>query len=156
MKPYQKFKSFARHELAKHFDRMVIDRTDTEWAMFARFRLTKQADAVTVYDQATHKTVTFGSTRSAAAWCTSERHGRHALSVQIYSLDKELTRITESIVVEQGVMRRAQCLDNRQTMIGKIQHKQVRATQLMSSLNKSINQAKYIQLQGFDNETSRV
>lgn len=106
-------------------------------------------DAANTYGQ-------FSSTRIALAWCIADKLNDINLACRISSLDRLLiqhrndieTRVAQANSTKSGIQW--------EIIISKVGHKRSQYNSVQSELTKCVNRAKYLQIRGFSNETSRT
>jgi len=122
---------------------------------FGRFQIEKQQDRWTVA-QPLRDTRDFGSARAALSWCIAEKHQQHHISTEIQRLDREKSLLTADIETRAHLQSKIRDIRAREAVGAKIESRRQRLQWVQTSLDKWVNVAKYWQIRGFNNETSRT
>jgi hypothetical protein len=153
MKLSQKLAALAEQELPRLLDHVIV--ADGEkYRVFGSYmvRPTTQGYALTYQD---HLVGTFSCTRSAVAWCIADKKRQYRLANEIQHLDFTLLRLLNDIQVRGNQAQRSYG-SFWETVTAKTAHKRSLSQQIQNELTKCINSAKYLQLQGSNNETART
>lgn len=153
MKPSQKLSDLAERELPYLIDNHIID-DGTNYRVFGKYTITKDSDDFVV-KVTTGWTGTFGTAKSALAWCIADKHNQLNLAQQIYDLDLTATRLRDDIHARLTMSRRSQGIFS-ETIETKVSKRQEQSQAVEYELSKCINSTKYWQLRGFINETART
>ena len=154
MKPSQKLAALAEQELPKLLDHVIV--ADGEkYRVFGSYVLRQTAQGYTLTYQ-DRPVGTFTSTRSAVAWCIADKNQSYALARDLFNLDQKLGYITDDIAVRAAIGDRSTRPQFREDIEIKLEGKIILKKQLELALAKCVNQAKYYQQRGLDNETART
>ena len=154
MKHSRKLEAFAERELVNLADNLVLEDGDC-YFLFGRYDLTKLDHEVVVHDR--HCLVgTFGSTRTAVAWCIADKFNQLNTARRIQQLDHERTRYTNDINIKRFMVAQSTNYEFTDTVRVKIAQQQRQYQAIETELSKYVNLAKYWQYRGFNNETQRT
>lgn len=98
----------------------------------------------------------FSSSRTALAWCIADKLRQTQLSMDIQRLDAEKTAITADITARARLRGRMRASDLAEAVDVKLETRRQRLAGVEATLTKCVNQAKYLQIRGFNNETARA
>jgi hypothetical protein len=98
----------------------------------------------------------FSSARIALSWCIAEKNHQHHVSGEIARLDAERVLLSADIETRCHLHTRMRNSDMREAVTAKLDSRRQRLQQVQTSLDKWISTAKYWQIRGFNNETSRT
>ena len=122
---------------------------------FGVYAIYKYDNLYKVYKNQVSVTYTF-SAKTALAWCIADKYHLKSLKNKITELDKSLAYKQSEIQFLKNAIhssiessRKYIIEDKLQTIVMKLHHDK-------NQLNKCLNSAKYYQLKGFENETSRL
>jgi len=153
MKPSQKLAALAEQELPKLLNNVIVSDGE-KYRVFGSYvlRQNTQGYALTYQDR---NVGTFTSTRSAVAWCIADKNRQYNLAQEIQHLDFALLRLRNDIEVRGGQAQKSHGTF-WETVTAKAAHKRLQSQQIENELTKCVNRAKYLQLQGSNNETART
>lgn len=153
MKPSEKLAILAESELPLLIDHVIIDQGNG-YRVFGKYTIKKDSQGYVV-EVSTGWTGTFGTAKSALAWCIADKHNQLNLAKEIYQLDLNATRLRNDIQTRLGIARKTsgRFLETVET---KISRRQEQSQAVENELSKCINSTKYWQLRGFINETART
>jgi hypothetical protein len=154
MKHNQKLEAFAERELINLADNLVLE-DGNRYFVFGRYDLEKSDHEVSVWDH-NNLVGTFGSTRTAVAWCVADKFNQIRMANRIQQLDRERTRYLNDINIKRLMLTRSQDHEFKDTVIVKILHQQRQFAAIETELSKCVKTAKYWQYRGFKNETQRT
>jgi uncharacterized protein (DUF39 family) len=154
MKHSRKLEAFAEKEIVALADNLVLADGD-RYFLFGRYDLEKLDHGVLVADRNNY-IGTFGSTKSAVAWCVADKYKQLNMASRIQQLDQEHTRHVTDIAVKRLLMLQSKSYDFKDTLSVKILHQQRQCRAIEIELSKCIKMAKYWQYRGFNNETQRT
>jgi hypothetical protein len=150
----QKLIALIQKELPALIDNLIIE-DDDSFSVFGRYNLYSQDQGFGLYDRGNYKG-DFTSTRSALAWCIADKYNDIVLSKQILNLDRDLHRHRLDL---QSAQMQADITNSGQRweiLTGKISHRKSLIQSTQNQLSKCVDRAKYYQIRGFSNETSRT
>jgi hypothetical protein len=154
MKHQRKLEAFAERELVNLADNLVLKDGD-RYFVFGRYDLKKSEHDVSVWDR-NNLVGTFGSTRTAVAWCVADKFNQLRMANRIQQLDREHTRYLNDINIKRLMLARSRDCEFKDTVIVKILHQQRQFAAIETELSKCVKAAKYWQYRGFKNETQRT
>jgi hypothetical protein len=155
MNTEQEFERVFRQEFRGLVDKTIYQDADGEYHVFGRYIIRPELDGYRVFCSATDVGV-FTSTRTALSWCVADKHKSYALARDLQTLDQKLGHITNDIAVRAAVGDRSLKPQFREDIEIKLEGKIILKKQLELQLAKCVNQAKYYQQRGLDNETART
>lgn len=151
----QKLESWVRRELNSILPDVIWQDESGNYEVFGKYRILPKKHEYRVFAHAT-EVGTFSSTRSAISWCVADKFRKFNLARSILRTDNLLNNLHNDIVVRAGLAERSRKGQFREDIGAKLSTKIVRRFELENQLNKYVNLAKYLQLQGFNNETPRT
>jgi hypothetical protein len=153
MKPSDKLARLAEAELPALLDHVIIADGDG-FRVFGKYTIKKDTSGHVV-EVNTGWSGTFGTARSALAWCIADKNNQLNLAREIYQLDLNATRLRNDIQCRLGIARKTsgRFLETVET---KVSRRQEQSQAVENELSKCINSTKYWQLRGFINETARI
>lgn len=148
----QKLERWAEHALRRNIEKIIVPDDNDGYIVFGRYRIHPQGSGFTVsnWDRDIH---TFGSKRAAMSWCVADKRSQFKLANEIISLDRKDQQLSADIHCRRSVAFRGRHESFYEIVNMKIQPKIDVYNQVHSELEKCINQAKYLQIRGFSNET---
>lgn len=126
-----------------------------DYLAFQRYLITKKQDQWMVI-QDCRDPREFGSARTALSWCIAEKNNQSHVSMQIHQLDRERAMLLADIDTRGHLKSRIKDIHVRESVEAKIASRRQRLQWVQTSLDKWVNVAKYWQIRGFNNETSRT
>lgn len=147
-----KVERWAEYELRRNIEKIIVPDDCGGYIVFGRYRIYPSESGFTVsnWDRDVH---TFGSKRAAMSWCVADKKNQFKLANEIISLDRKDQQLRADIHCRRGVASRGRHESFYEIVNMKIQPKIDVYNQVHSELEKCINQAKYLQIRGFSNET---
>ena len=94
--------------------------------------------------------------KCALAWCIADKYKINTLREKIQKLDLDLSRKQVEIQCFKNILKGTVPTLRKLAIEDKLQESLIKAASLKNQLNKCLNSAKYYQLKGFENETSRL
>ena len=155
MNTEKEFERIFRQEFRGLMDQMIFQNEDGEYQVFGRYLIRSEPDGYRVFCSATDVGV-FTTTRNALSWCIADKHKSYALARDLQTLDQKLGHITNDIAVRAAVGDRSLKPQFREDIEIKLEGKIILKKQLELQLANCVNQAKYYQQRGLDNETART
>ena len=95
------------------------------------------------------------SLKSALSWCIADKLHQTRLGTDILLLDQQCHLTQTDILVRSALQKKIRDRDHKEAVGMKIYTRQLRLKSLSKRLEICVNQAKYLQIQGFNNETAR-
>ena len=150
----QKLAALIQKELPALIDNLIIQEDDS-FSVFGRYNLYSFDHVFKLYDRSDYRG-DFTSTRSALAWCIADKYNDINLSNQIAWLDQDLQRHRMDLQTTQAQAESTSSGRQWEILTGKISHRKSLIAATQSQLSKCVDRAKYYQIRGFSNETSRT
>lgn len=97
----------------------------------------------------------FADRRTAMSWCVAEKNHNYRLSWAISTLDAKKCMLGDDIDTRRQLAQRGRNVQHNEMVMTKLQPKIKYYQAIKSELEKCIDLAKYMQIRGFSNETSR-
>jgi len=141
-------------ELLKILPDAILPQGD-DYLAFEQYLITKKQNGWMVM-QDRKDPREFGSARTALSWCIAEKHHQSHVSVQIHQLDRERDMLIADIDTRSHLKSRIKDIHVRESVDAKIASRRQRLHWVQTNLDKWVNVAKYWQIRGFNNETSRI
>lgn len=155
MKQDQEFERMFRQEFRSVSPNLIWQNLAGEYEAFGRYRIVPERLGYRVFCAANEIGI-FYSTRSALSWCIADKHQAYNTARELLTVDTKLHSLIQDINVRTAVAERSKNFDFRDSVGTKLETKIIHKKQLENQLAKCINWAKYIQQQGFENETART
>ena len=154
MKSEHKLEAWALQEGPRILEGAIIQLDRYSIMAFGRYRITRERGGYRV-DTGTHQ-ANFGSSRTAMSYCVLDRAGRPDWCIHMRQLDERHTRLSEDIEARDQLMRRSQSTRMHDVVTDKLASKRATLATVEHQLDKYVGRAKYLQHQGFANETART
>lgn len=151
----QKLESWVRRELDSVLPHVIWQDEAGTYEVFGKYRIIPKKHGYKVFVHATEVGI-FSNTRSAMSWCVADKYRRFNLARSILQVDNLLNNLHNDIVVRAGLAERSKRPQFREDVGTKLSTKIMRRFELENQLDKYVKVAKYLQLQGFNNETPRT
>lgn len=151
----QKLEKFAERELKRNIDSLILDDADGGIIAFGRYHI-EPVDTrfqVSTWDRVIH---CFSSKKIAMSWCTADKYNHLNLSNMILILDRKKQVLAADIYCRKAMGDRGRTELFYEIINMKIQPKIDLYSSVVTELEKCVNQAKYMQIRGFNNETART
>ena len=129
---------------------------DGSYLAFGRYTISRQADHTWSVSQERRDPKQFSSARTALSWCIADKNRQHHVSAEIQRLDQERSLLAADIETRAHLHARIKGTDLREAVSAKITSRRQRLHWVQTSLDKWVSAAKYWQIRGFNNETSRT
>ena len=122
---------------------------------FGKYHIKPDSTGYTVatWDRDIHS---FSTKRIAMAWCTADKYNQLNMGNEILVLDRKKQALAADIYTRKSMGERGKHEVFYEIVNTKIQTKIDRYNSVSTELEKCVNQAKYIQIRGFLNETERT
>jgi hypothetical protein len=117
--------------------------------------MTPEEGAIKVFKNESAQAV-FSSVKTALSWCVSDKYSQRRLRDEIERLDAKKMLLQADLAVRSASLGKGTKRELRAIAEDKINERKYRLKRLDLQLAKCINLAKYWQLRGFNNETSRT
>ena len=155
MSQEQKLDEWAERELKRNIDSIIIDDGTGSLVVFGKYRIQLQdvRFQVSTWDKTIHS---FSTKKTAMSWCTTDHQQHYNLSNQILVLDRKKQSLAADIYCRQIAGERGKTESFYEIINMKLQPKIDQYNSVTAELEKCVNQAKYMQIKGFNNETART
>ena len=150
----REIEQFVRAELKEVMPNMIWRDDNGDYEVFGRYVITKTKNLFEVHIHATCAGA-FNSTKTALSWCIADKYRNYNLARQILTIDNVLGNLNNDIFTRAAVANKTKKVQFREDIETKLETKIIRKRELEIQLDKCVNQAKYLQQRGFNNETSR-
>ena len=154
-KQQQKLDHWAERELKRHANHIILTDDDGAVIVFGKYRIVTESDCARVHSW-DREISCFTNKRVAMSWCTADIQHQYALSNMIMILDRKKQTLAADIYCRSAVGRQSRSEDFYEIATTKIQPKISQYNLVSTELEKCVNQAKYMQIRGFNNETDRT
>jgi hypothetical protein len=154
-KQQQKLDRWAARELKHHINQIIVTDDDGAVIVFGKYRIVTESDCARVYSW-DREISCFSNKRVAMSWCTADIQHHYGLTNMIMILDRKKQTLAADIYCRSSVARQSRNEDFYEITTTKIQPKIAQYNLVSTELEKCVNQAKYIQIRGFNNETDRT
>lgn len=132
-----------------------ILQTEHSIQAFGAYHINKMPNSFKIYKNLVAVAET-ATARSALAWCIADKYCVKNLRNKILELDNQLNIKQTDICFFKHTINNSKDSAQRFAIEDKLQDAIYKARQLKNQLDKCLNSAKYYQLKGFENETSRL
>jgi len=151
----QKLEQWAERELSRNISEMIIDDEQGGIIAFGKYYITpeKTGFSVRTWDREIHN---FTTKRIAMSWCTVDHKQQYNLANTIFVLDRKKQALAADIYCRKTLGERGRHESFYEIINMKLQPKIDQYNSVSNELEKCVNQAKYIQIRGFNNETART
>ena len=151
----QKLEQFAERELRRNIKSLILEDDEGNWIVFGRYWIEPVGTwfRVQTWDKVVHD---FSSKRAAVSYCTADCQGQYKLSNMIMVLDRKKQQLASDIYCRKTLGERGKSQEFYDIINMKIQPKIDVYAKITAELEKCLNQAKYMQIRGFNNETART
>jgi hypothetical protein len=129
--------------------------SEGNYTVFGRYSLVKEAAGFRVHCSLSDIGI-FHSSRSALSWCIADKFKQYNIANELIQLDNNLHHLTIDINTRAAIGERVKNAEQREIILTKLESKILKKKEIENRLSKYINQAKYYQQRGFDNETART
>lgn len=151
----QKLENFAERELKRHIDTLILDDGAGCIIVFGRYCIEPIGNRFQVSNW--HDSIhCFSSKKIAMSYCTADSRKNYNLSNMILVLDRKKQALAADIYCRKTLADRGKSESFYEIINMKIQPKIDLYNSVTAELEKCVNQAKYIQIRGFNNETART
>lgn len=154
MNQEQKLDAWTQRELKRCIDKSIL--IDNGVIMvFGRYCIEPCGTRfrVSTWDKTIHE---FSTKKTAMSWCTTDYQALYNLSNQILVLDRKKQALAADIHCRQAIGERGRTESFYEIINMKLQPKLDQYLSVTAELEKCVNQAKYMQIKGFNNETART
>jgi hypothetical protein len=155
MKSDQELERLFRQEFRDIMPNTIWQNDDGTYQVFGHYYIQPARPGYRVFCSAT-EVGTFSSTRSALSWCIADKHQAYNTAQELLETDRKLTWVTQDIATRAAIGDNSRNPGLREIILTKLESKIILKKLLENQLTKCVNWAKYVQQQGFDNETQRT
>jgi len=152
----QKLEKFAVREYRRNAHHIIVETDYDQHLVFGTYVLNQTGQGVEVRNRAEDIVGIFGSRRSALSYCVADKYKNYELSRQIRLLDEKKQILDADIQTHRAQVIQSQNAEFRDLVSNKLSQRIAQQSAVKVHLEKCINQAKYLQIRGFQNETARV
>lgn len=150
----QKLERFAETEFRRNMHNLIVQH-DGVLVVFGHYKIVENQQQFEVHTYS-QDSIEFSSKRTALSWCIADYKNRLKLANNILTLDRKKRLLASDIHCRKTMAERSRNNEFTDLVITKIQPKIDSYQAVNSELEKCVNQAKYIQIKGFNNETART
>jgi hypothetical protein len=151
----QKLESWAHREFERNRNNIIIEDEQGTVLAFGGYAIVQESRGARVIKYG--EDITVFTTRAAAmSWCVADHHNLVNLARKVRTLDLSKRMLQQDLDARRASAERSHSLDFRERVMTKVGAKQSQLNQVRSELSELMSQAKYIQLQGLQHETSRT
>jgi hypothetical protein len=150
----QKLERFAETEFRRNMHNLIVQH-DGVLVVFGHYKIVENQQQFEVHTYS-QDPIEFSSKRTALSWCIADYKNRLKLANNILTLDRKKRLLASDIHCRKTMAERSRNNEFNDLVITKIQPKIDSYQAVNSELEKCVNQAKYIQIKGFNNETART
>jgi len=156
MKPQvlERLKRIVEPDLSELEKNLIFPESDG-YRVFRQYFITTEEGAIKVFKNESARAV-FSSIKTALSWCVSDKYSQRRLRDEIEHLDAKRMLLRADLAVRSASLGKGTKRELRAIAEDKINERKYRLKRLDLQLDKCINLAKYWQLRGFNNETSRT
>ena len=155
MNTEDKLDRWAQRELERHLDKIIVQDAEGKLFAFGRYVIVSDILGAKVMKYGSDVAV-FTSKASAMTWCVADQNNRLTLAHKVRTLDLTKRMLQQDLDMRRAAAERSRNADFRERVLTKISTKQSQLNQVRTELTELMSQAKYIQLQGLQHETSRT
>jgi hypothetical protein len=155
MNERKEFEQALRTELKDILPNTIWRNIDGVYSVFGKYRIEPINRRYCVYVHAT-EVGTFNTTRTALSWCIADKFHKYSLAREILETDVKLGHLHNDISTRASLADRSTKPEFRESIGAKLETKIIRKKILENRLTECTNSAKYLQQQGFNNETART
>ena len=155
MNTEDKIDRWAQRELERNLDKIIVEDAEGKLFAFGRYVIVSESQGARVSKYGSDVAV-FTSRATAMSWCVADQHNRINLAHKVKTLDLTKRLLKQDLDVRRNAAERSRSADFRERVLTKISTKQHQLNQVQTELAELMSQAKYIQLQGSQHETSRT
>lgn len=144
----QKLERWAEREIRRNLDNLLLDNEQGRFLAFGRWEINPGPGYVEVQEQ--DHSWKFSSRRSAISWCVARKFRQHRLELEIQKKDAERLRILNDMQAQKQLAAASKNAQFSDMILTKMQGRRYRLSWIEGQLRNLTNQAKYLQLRGFE------
>jgi hypothetical protein len=150
-----KLDRWAERELERNRTKIILQDEQGTVLAFGGYAIVSHANGAQVikYGEAVE---IFTSRAAAMSWCVADQRNLVNLARKVRTLDLRKRMLSQDLDLRRAAAARSHNADFRERILTKITTKQSQLNSVKSELAELMSQAKYIQLQGSQHETSRT
>lgn len=152
----QKLETFAIREYRRHAHNIIVETDQDQHLVFGAYVLEHTVQGVKVWNRAHDIIAIFQDRRAALSYCVADKFRQYALGSKIIELDQQKQHYTNDISMYRVRIARSRNSEFIDLVNNKLSQRRAQLKAVIEQLEKCINQAKYLQIKGFQNETARV
>jgi hypothetical protein len=146
---------YIKHELKDIMPNVIMQTDKGTYELFGHYLIVPQKPVYRVFSNDDEVGV-FNSSKTAVSWCVADKYQRFNLARDILTTDNILGNLTNDIFVRTGIANRVKTAQAKEDIETKLETKIIRKKYLEIHLADCVKSAKYLQQQGFNNETARI
>lgn len=144
----QKLEHWAEREIQRNLHNMILDNEQGHVLAFGRWEINNCDGYVKVCEE--DQVYSFSNRRSAISWCVARKFHQHCLELNIRQKDSERLRIMQDMQAQKKLAAASKNAQFSDMILTKMQGKRHRLAWIEGQLRNLTNQAKYLQLRGFE------
>ena len=150
----QKLENWALQEMSQLLGHSILQIDSHTILAYGRYRITRHKNH---YQVDTGSNIAkFANSKHAMSWCILDMHNRADWCIHFQQLDATFSRLRNDITAREQILHNSRNTRFCDPLIDKLAGKKSSLATVASQLEKYINRAKYLQHQGFANETPRT
>jgi hypothetical protein len=150
-----KLESWAERELERNRNNVILQDDQGTLFAFGGYAIVTRPHGAEVIKFGQSIEI-FTSRAVAMSWCVADQRNLITLARKLRTLDMSKRLLIQDLDLRRGTATRSNNADFRERVMTKISVKQNQLDKVKTELAELMSQAKYIQLQGLQHETSRT
>jgi len=150
-----KLDTWTQRELERNRNSVIVQDDQGTLFAFGGYAIVTQSTGAQVIKYGEPRDV-FTSRAAAMSWCVADQRNLITLARKLRTLDLSKRLLTQDLDLRRAAASRSRNADFRERVMTKISVKQNQLDRVRAELAELMSQAKYIQLQGSQHETSRT
>lgn len=155
MNQEEKIELFAEQEFRRNLHKLIVNEPNGNIIVFGRYQIVDE-DQKFFVRMLSREELQFSSKRTALSWCIADFKNHLRLANNILNLDRKKQLLAADIYCRKTLANKSRSNDFNELVNTKIQNKIINYQSVKSELEKCLKLAKYMQIKGFNNETSRT
>ena len=151
----QEFERLLHKEFRDVMPNTIWKNDNGVYSVFGHYQIVPEKVGYRVFCAATDVGL-FQTTKTALSWCIADKYKAYNLARELLTIDTKLNGLVHDINTRAALAERSKNFEFRDSVGTKLETKIIHKKQLENQLAKKVNWAKYIQQQGFNNETART
>ena len=148
---YQRLKEIVVDDLPA-IERKIIVKEANGYSVFGRYYIEARPGEFVVRKY-NNVQGTFGTLQTALSWCIADKFGKQYLAQEIAELEKRRINLAQDYEVRSKIWQ-TMSSERKDLLRFKIENRRSQLSAVQQQLTKCVNQAKYWQTKGFNNETA--